>query len=206
MSFIVIEGLDGSGKSTASKLLASRFAEAHLPCIHTYEPTKRQIGQLIRSMLAGDTEPAYIESMAQLFAADRYEHIWKDIQPYIADNNIVCDRYYLSNMAYQSFDTQSLENVIYYNRSAIENTKPDITFFLNISPEECVKRINSRGQDKSIYETLEGLKQIYERYLIAIDRMKETDNIVFVGCDTATPQEIVDEMWVHILPMHTTVY
>ena len=198
MAFIVIEGLDGSGKSTASKLLAGRFAAAHLPCIHTYEPTRRQIGQLIRSMLAGDVEPVYTEAMAQLFAADRYEHIWRDIQPYIADNNIVCDRYYLSNMAYQSFDAKSLESVVYYNRHAIENTKPDITFFLNVSPEECVRRIESRGLDKSIYETLEGLNQIYERYLTAIERMKKTDNIVFVGNDTATEHDIVEEMWGHL--------
>jgi len=201
MQFIVIEGLDGSGKSTVTKLLAQRFADLDLPCHRTFEPTKNQVGTLIRSILSGESAPVSNDTMALLFVADRQEHVYNEILPVLmAGNYVVCDRYSLSNMAYQGLDDEYLERVVHYNHHAISYVRPDITFFINVTPAECIKRIEKRGGDKSIYETLEGLKSIYKRYMAAINRMKKTDHIVIVGNDTVTPQEIVAEIWTHIKP------
>jgi len=200
--FIVIEGLDGSGKSTAAKLLAERFSEQYLHCYRTYEPTNGSIGTLIRSILTGKEEAVTNETMALLFAADRYEHIWKlnGIRKILLDNYVICDRYYYSNMAYQGIDAKSLELVVQHNQSAMIDCKPDITFFINVSPEECMRRIQKRGENISIYENLKELEQIYERYMAAFERMKKTDNIIIVGSDTMSPNEIVDEMWNYLTP------
>jgi len=206
MQFIVIEGLDGSGKTTVTKLLAERFAAQHLPCYRTYEPTNNSIGTLIRSILAGQNEPVSNETMALLFAADRCEHIWNEIIPNKVNNYVVCDRYYLSNMAYQSSDDENLEDVVYYNQLAITNCRPDITFFINVTPDECMRRIEKRGDDKSIFETLPALEFRYKRYMAAIERMRKTDNIIIVGSDITTPEEIVQQMWEHIYKKSNSSY
>ena len=199
MEFIVIEGLDGSGKSTVTKRLAAHFAGHNLPCHHTFEPTNNKIGTFIRSILSGAQQTISSEAMALLFAADRKEHIANELLPKLEKGSVVSDRYYLSNMAYQGFDDVHLEKVIAYNQAAMETCKPHITFFLNVSPQECMRRVESRGEGKSIYETLANLEHIHQRYQAAIVRMKATDNIIFVGSDTATTEAIVDEMWGHIM-------
>lgn len=196
--FIVIEGLDGSGKTTVSKLLTSEFIKHGLNCHHTYEPTNGLIGTLLRSILVGKTPHVAMHTMALLFAADRYEHIWEEIIPRLEHGHIVCDRYYYSNMAYQSYDAKSLEFVMHHNNFAMEQCRPDITFFINVSPEECMRRIQKRNENRSIFETLESLQLIHTRYMDTINKMKETDNIIIVGSDTATPDEVVKEIWQHI--------
>ena len=197
--FIVIEGLDGSGKSTVTKLLAERFAAHDLPCYRTFEPTNGTVGSLIRSILSGKQERLTNAGMALLFAADRIEHIHNEIAPYLMHNYIVCDRYYYSNMAYQSFDDESIKLVVQYNKEAMKLCKPDITFFINVTPEECMKRIEKRGGNKSIYETLPELETRHTQFMAAIELMKETDNIIKVGSDTMSPEDIVNQMWEHIL-------
>ena len=193
--FIVVEGLDGIGKSTVTKLLAERFANYNQPCYRTYEPTRGPIGKLIRSILAGNEKPHSMGAMALLFSADRIEHIYNEIIPNLANNFVICDRYYYSNMAYQSFDDIGLESVVQHNNDAIKLCKPDIVFFMNVTPEECMKRIEKRGEEKSIYETLHELEISYRQYLAAIERMKTIDDIFFVGSNTMSAEETVDQIW-----------
>jgi len=198
MKFIVIEGLDGCGKSTVTKLLAERFALHGLPCHTTFEPTKNQIGELIRSILTGKITNIENESVALLFAADRYQHLKGEILPALEHSHVVCDRYYYSSMAYQGLDSDSLERVIAYNQAVMPIRKPDIVFFLNVSPRECIRRVAKRGEENSIFEALPELELRYDRYLAAIERMKKTDNIIIVGSDIAGAEDIAAEMWQYI--------
>jgi len=198
MKFIVIEGLDGCGKSTVTKLLAERFALQGVPCHTTFEPTKNQIGELIRSILTGEITNMENESVALLFAADRYQHLKSEILPALEHSHVVCDRYYYSSMAYQGLDSDSLERVIAYNQAVMPIRKPDIVFFLNVSPRECIRRVIKRGEENSIFEALPELELRYDRYLAAIQRMKKTDNIIIVGSDTASAEDISAEMWRYI--------
>ena len=198
MQFIVIEGLDGSGKSTITRLLADRFAMHNLPCHITFEPTKTPIGELIRSILSGDIKGIENDSIALLFAADRYQHLQSEILPALEHSYVICDRYYYSNMAYQGIDQCTLERVMTYNQYVMSIRKPDIVFFLNVTPDECIRRVVERGEKASIFEALPELKLRYKRYLAAMDRMKETDNIITVGSDKMSAEETVDQMWGHI--------
>ena len=195
--FIVIEGLDGSGKSTVTKLLAQRFAESNLPCHMTFEPTAGPMGKLLRDILSGEVKDIENEAFALLFAADRYQHLVKEMLPALVHSHVICDRYYYSSMAYQGIDTETLERVAAYNQAVMPIRKPDIVFFLNVSPQACVQRIASRGETANIYDSLQALTLSYQRFMATIDRMKTTDNIVFVGSDTATPEEVVEQMWTY---------
>ena len=197
--FIVIEGLDGSGKSTVTKLFAERFTANGLPVHVTFEPTKSNpIGQLIQSILSGQTRNIEPEAIALLFAADRYQHVKNEVLPALEHSNVICDRYYYSSMAYQGIDADNLERVAAYNQAVIAAHKPDIVFFLNVTPDECIHRIEERGEEISIFEKLPALELRYTRYMAVIERMKKTDNIIMVGSNSASAEEIVDQMWQHL--------
>ena len=196
--FIVIEGLDGSGKSTVTKLLTERFAADNLSCHLTVEPTKSPIGKLVRSILSGEIKDIENEAFALLFAADRYQHLKSEVLPALEHQHVICDRYYYSSMAYQGIDAESLERVVAYNQAVMPIRKPDIVFFLNVTPGECIRRITERGGEVSIYDSLPELKLRYERYMAAIERMKETDNIIIIGSDTDSAEEIVNKIWEYL--------
>jgi len=164
----------------------------------TVEPTKSPIGKLARAILSGEIKDIENESFALLFAADRYQHLKSEVLPALEHSHVVCDRYYYSSMAYQGIDTESLERVIAYNQAVMPIRKPDIVFFLNVTPSECIRRIAMRGGEASIYDVLPELELRYERYMAAIERMKETDNIVVVGSDAASAEDIVDQMWAYL--------
>ena len=75
--FLVIDGIDGSGKSTQTKLLAEYFTQHHIPCYLTTEPSSNDIGKLIRQYLKKTDAPAAVDAL--LFAADRVEHVSPDL-------------------------------------------------------------------------------------------------------------------------------
>jgi len=163
--FIVLEGIDGCGKSTQAKLLYNWLSKDH-DAILTKEPTGNRIGEFIREILSGriSVDP---KTLALLFTADRYEHLEKEILPALNSNKIVvCERYYFSTIAYQmaqGLDRGWIENL---NKFAL---KPDAALFIDVHPEIAVKRTKT-GE---IFETLEFLKEIYKNYsgfdLIRID-------------------------------------
>jgi len=152
----------------------------------------------VRSILSGEVKNIENEAFALLFAADRYQHLKSEVLPALEHSNVVCDRYYYSSMAYQGIDTESLERVVAYNQAVMPIRKPDIAFFLNVTPGECTRRIAMRGGEASIYDALPELELRYKRYMAAIERMKKTDNIIMIGSDTASAEEIVNQMWEYL--------
>ena len=196
--FIVIEGLDGSGKSTVTRLLAERFTTHNMSNYITFEPTKNPIGELMRSILSGKIKNIENEAIALLFAADRYQHLKSEILPALEHSHVICDRYYYSSMAYQGIDVETLERVIDYNQAVMPIRKPDIVFFINVTPDECFRRVKQRGEAISIFEELAELELRYARYLAAIERMKKTDNIVVVGSNADSPNSVVNQIWSYL--------
>ena len=101
---IVIEGLDGAGLSTQAALLAGYLRDKGEAVILTKEPTTSPIGNLIRSALKHEWKPSPLE-LQLLFAADRENHLEKEIEPALRENKIVIsDRYILSSLAFGSVD------------------------------------------------------------------------------------------------------
>ncbi len=166
---LVFEGIDGSGKSTQCKLLTQYFVSNQLPVHTTFEPTQNFIGSQIRNILTGKQEGHPI-TVANLFAADRYDHLThKDygMLSILEKQHIICDRYLLSSYAYQSLDAplEWIKEINKYNEALCW---PDAIFFIKISPEIALQRIQANREQIDLFETEEQLNKIYQNYETAI--------------------------------------
>ena len=179
--FIVFEGTDGSGKSTQMKLLKEELSRRGIPVYCTHEPTDSPIGSVLRAALTGKIE-ANEHSIALMFAADRVDHIQNAVygmeQKLKEGVTVLCDRYYLSSFAYNG-GFVPLEWVIELNRPAMERLRPDLTLFLDVSVEECMRRVQRRGEAER-YESCERQTLIRAKYFELFERFKETEHVVVI--------------------------
>jgi dTMP kinase len=163
---IVIEGLDGAGTTTQARRLADHLgAAAHL----TREPSDGPIGRLIREMLSGGHAiPGATVSQSTfglLFAADRLDHIQREVEPAIAAGKLVIsDRWYHSSLAYQGTgaDRDWITNL---NTRAL---RPELTLFLRVRPEVAAQRRVARGQTEELFEAIEMQRAVDAGYLATI--------------------------------------
>ncbi|MEX1368899.1 MAG: dTMP kinase [Nannocystaceae bacterium] len=148
--FIVLEGIDGSGTSTQSGALAATLRARGHEVVETCEPSERSIGRLTRARLARDAEPLDRRALALLFAADRLDHVAREIEPALAAGQVVLsDRYLMSSWVYQSLDCDP-QWVREINRFA---PWPDLTFVLDVSAAEAMRRVAGREGIEEIFET-----------------------------------------------------
>jgi dTMP kinase len=134
--FITFEGIEGSGKSTQSKLFFEYLKEAKIPAVLTLEPGGTELGKSIRKMLL-DSESVSAQTELLLFLADRSEHVNKMIKPALAEGTcVICDRFSHSTFAYQAggrkLDPAAIRLL---NKFATGGLEPDITFFIDIPVE-----------------------------------------------------------------------
>jgi len=158
-AFIVVEGLDGSGKTTQAKLLAAKL-EKNYGAVYTAEPSRGKIGMFIRNrILYGESRPP-IALEALLFAADRIDHIQNEVSPELEKGRLVIsDRYLYSSLAYQGSAGLSLDWIRAVNVHAL---KPDLALFVDVAPEVVLKRLKRK---KSVMEDLETQRKVREVYL-----------------------------------------
>ncbi len=177
-TFIVIEGIDGAGKSTQARLLAEWFKERGKEVVLTKEPTDTAFGKLIRRLVLtggreGIIDGARIshEAEALLFAADRAEHVEKLIKPSLKEGKIVIsDRYFYSSLAYQWARGLDLEWLIDLNRFAV---RPDLAILLDLPVKESMRRINRRSIKSEFDKIAELQKAVRENYLKLAERFPE---------------------------------
>ena len=190
--FIAIEGLDGSGGTTQSRLLTRWLEEKGHNVLLTKEPTDEPIGMLIRDILGDPRSPIQDQVLPYLFAADRKDHISRIIEPKLqAETFVVTDRYYHSSLAYQA-QAIGFDEVVAMNA---EFPAPDCTFFLYLAPEASFERVQLRGLPVDRFETLERLRSIATAYKIALDHCKNErmENIVWIDA-THSIEEIHGEI------------
>ena len=160
--FIVLEGLDGSGTTTQ----LARLVEA-VDGLATCEPSDGPIGRLIRQALAREA-PLSERVLPYLFAADRRDHLEREIEPAVAAGRvIVSDRYIGSSLAYQTLACP-LELVWGLNAAF---RAPGLTLYLHLPVDVCAARVEdraSRGGTRDIFETRERLAEIAGRYETAL--------------------------------------
>ncbi len=181
--FIAFEGLDGSGSSTQSRILAESLEKKGRASLMTKEPSSDSpIGRLIREVLQHKWT-ASAEGLQLLFSADRAEHLKNVIEPALNSGQIVItDRYLFSTLAYGGMNVN-----IDWLKILNQNFRlPDITFLLKLSPDECIKRIAGRGSDFELFEKKDKLTKIWGNYeaimedfpdIQIIDASKEIDEI-----------------------------
>ena len=193
--FIVFEGIDGAGKTTQVELLAKRLEAAGKKAHLTAEPTALPSGKELRRVLGGEIKKSACET-AVLFALDRIAHNI-DAEEGIgalleAGYDVICDRYYYSSLAYQGSSTD-YEWVKSLNLRCPEIRKPDLCIFLDLTPEQSLERI-TRGRDKlEIFENVETLTKVRERFFSTIVDLAD-DNIAVIDA-YRTPEEIAEDIW-----------
>ena len=160
--FIAIEGLDGSGQSTQTRLLKKWFISIGKSCIATKEPTNGLIGGLIRAQLMGEWR-SNPEALQLLFAADRAVHLEKEILPALdKGTNVITDRYLFSSIAYGMVDLDKEWLKQINSRFRL----PDITIYLNVSPEECLNRLKGSRTRLELFEREDYLKKVHKNYMV----------------------------------------
>ena len=161
-AFIVIEGLDGSGKSTQAKMLAAALRKEY-DVVCTVEPSRGAIGRFIRNRILFERVRPSASVEALLFAADRIDHVQREVAPALAEGRVVIsDRYLYSSLAYQGSAGLSLDWIQTIN---VHSLKPDLALFIDVSPEVVLGRLRRK---KSVMETLEiqqKVRSIYLRYV-----------------------------------------
>jgi len=167
--FIVIDGMDGAGKSVMVQLLHNHLYSKNKSnrILTTREPTNSTYGIEIRNMLADDKDPKKnAKKILELFIKDRTAHVEKTIKPFLnsgtgKDINIVlCDRYYYSTIAFQSAQGIKTSELIKMNEVY---PKPDIAFILDLKPETALKRMKNRKKEK--FEELKFMTKLREKFL-----------------------------------------
>jgi dTMP kinase len=157
--FIVVEGIDGTGKTTLARNIYHRLERKGFPAIFTFEPTDGPWGKKLRRSFSapGRLTP---EEELELFLKDRKEHVEKIIRPSLEQEKIVvCDRYYFSTMAYQGARGLDPEAIRKTNETFAP--MPDLVLLLELDPEAAIKRIKeSRGEVPDNFEQLAYLKKV----------------------------------------------
>ena len=158
--FICIEGLDASGKTTQSKLLVKTLLQKGFQAVYTTEPSHGKIGRLIRTHVLLGKNRLSVVLEALLFAADRVDHMEREILPALqAQKIVVSDRYLYSSLAYQGGAKLDLEWIAEINKWAM---KPDLVIYVDVLPEVVLKRLKRK---KSVMETLQNQQRVREIYL-----------------------------------------
>ena len=166
--FITFEGCEGSGKSTQLKLLSSYLEREKIPYIMTREPGGSPIAEDIRKIILDGKNTAMCdECEAMLYAASRIQHLREKVIPALEEGKLViCDRYVDSSLAYQGYARGlGQEYVADINKKALEIGTPDLTVFLDISPDKAFERKHGADEnDRMEKQGLEFHKRVYEGY------------------------------------------
>lgn len=197
--FIVFEGIDGSGKSTISKLLFEKLNKEMGKVYHTFEPTDSPIGSVIRNIL-NRRIVSDDKTIAALFLADRLDHIQNKqtgiLQFLEQGTHVICDRYYYSSYAYH-VPPLAMDWVIDANKICAEILRPDVVFFLDIPVNVSMERLNKSRAFKDIFETKEKISRVRANYMEAIAKEGEKDNVIIIDA-TRSIQEILADIWNHV--------
>ncbi len=182
---IVIEGIDGSGKSTQARRLLNKLRALGYEAVAFREPTRGKWGRAIKKMAkqAGSLTP---EEELDFFVKDRLENIRKNLRPSLAGKKaVILDRYYFSTIAYQGAKGISPARIRRVNEGFA--VKPDLVFILDIEPGRGMGRIRGRKKKDLLFEN--------ERYLARVRRIfGGFRGRMFVHLDAGLPKDELSEM------------
>lgn len=191
--FITLEGPDGSGKTTVSKIVFEQLTAEGYKVLLTREPGGIDISEQIRGIIL-DTKNVTMDARTEalLYAAARRQHLVEKVQPALDEGYIViCDRFVDSSLVYQGVGRKiGIDEVYQINLFAIGDIKPDATIFFDVPYEVGLARINNgeRVADRLDLETNDFHKDVYSGYMTIcdkfadrikkIDASKEIDDVV----------------------------
>ena len=190
--FITFEGCDGCGKSTQLKMLSEYLTENSVAHVFTREPGGGKISEAIREILLnGKNTEMTDECEALLYAAARMQHLADRVEPALAQGKlVVCDRYLDSSLAYQAYARGlGVDFIGRINAKALEKYPPDVTMFIDLTPEDAFKRKHGADENdrleqagmafhKRVYDGYKTLEKAYPERIVAVDG-KQTPQEIF---------------------------
>jgi dTMP kinase len=194
--FIAFEGLDGSGKSTHVRLLAEELKGQGLKIYTTAEPTSSRIGQIIKDIFKHKMEADH-RTIAALYAADRLDHITNKTDGILKKieegYTVITDRYYFSSYAYHGTH-MDINWVINANSLSADLLRPDLNIYIDVTPEESMKRLNKSRDAIQLYESIENLKKVKEKYFEAFQLLGGKEKISIID-GNRSEKEISNDIW-----------
>lgn len=173
--FITLEGPDGSGKTTVSKIVFDKLQAKGYKVLLTREPGGIDIAEQIRNIIL-DTKNVAMEARTEalLYAAARRQHLVEKVEPALkAGYIVICDRFVDSSLVYQGVGRGiGIDEVYQINLFAIGDIIPDATIFFDIPYEEGLARISkdNRVADRLDLETRDFHQKVYEGYMTICDK------------------------------------
>ncbi len=177
--FLVLDGIDGCGKSTQAKKLYNYLKKKKITSHLTTEPSKGELGQILRKYLQKEDNPATLDAL--LFAADRIDHCYHEILPLLHEKKIVIsDRYRDSSLIYQSIQGKE-EGITREWVQLINNfsLKPDLTVIIDLDPQIALSRkVAQNATTQAAMEKFEELtfQQQIRKGFAAINKQNSTND------------------------------
>lgn len=194
--FIVLEGPDGSGKTTQIGKIEAYLRERGADFISTREPGGVRVAEQIRSVILGVDNAMSGLTECLLYAAARREHLLQKVIPALeAGKIVICDRYVMSSLSYQGYGRDLGEAVLDINKRAISvdgfEYWPDMNIYLDVTPEVGLRRIHAKTDDREINrldleaedfhrEVCEGYRQLIQKYkeqFIKVDASQNEEDV-----------------------------
>lgn len=201
--FITLEGGEGAGKSTQTRLLSEKLHEAGIDHLTTREPGGTESAEAVRALLVrGEGERWLAESEALLMMTARFEHVKRVIEPALAAGKwVICDRFFDSTRIYQGVGRalgeawlQSLYRLLF------GNFQPERTFYLDLSPEAGIARTAARDNAETRFESLPlAFHQAVRSGFLAIAKA-ESARIITLDA-TQSPDMVAEQLWQHLRPL-----
>lgn len=199
--FVAVEGVDGSGTSTQSRLVAERLRRAGFEVYLSAEPTDGTVGRQIRRYLRGEEsfspDSADVDAhLAYLFAADRHEHLFRTpggIAGLLGPRAFaLTTRYLFSSLAYNARDREAFRLV---ERLNAQFPLPQVIVYLEVPPEVTESRLDGRHA-REYYETRENLQRVAATYDIVLEPLASR---VVRATSTGDPEALADRLASEIL-------
>ncbi|MBP3876579.1 MAG: dTMP kinase [Lachnospiraceae bacterium] len=195
-AFVVLEGIDGSGKGTQIRLLKQRIEAEGCPVCCAAEPNDSPFGAMIHQIMTGRIRTTN-DVIAALFVADRLDHIQNDtngLLKYLNSGiNVLEDRYYFSSYAYQSVDLP-MDWIMQANAPCEKLLRADMTLFIDVTPETAIGRIEQNRMSRELFEEKDRLARTRERYFEAFEKRRDTENVVIIDGEGEVG-EIAEKIW-----------
>ncbi len=207
--FIVLEGIDGSGTTSQGQRLVASLEAAGIRARFTCEPSAGPLGKQLRQLLSGGGDEASCawDTLALLFAADRLDHVARELRPALAAGiTVVCDRYDLSSLAYQlashqsaggAADAASAEATLAWLRALNQRAlRPELTVVLDVDPDVAEARRASRGAPPELFERRELQRRLASLYARA-EQLVPADRVLHVDAN-AELSAVAEQLWARV--------
>jgi dTMP kinase len=167
---IVIEGLEGAGKSTAVNTITELLNQNKIKTITTREPGGTAIGEVLRDLIKNPKYRDVLDDRSELLLlyTARIQLLEQVIKPALREGLwVIADRFELSTLAYQGGGRGLDQEMISHLSSfALNGFKPDLILYMDISPEEGMQRVKTRGAfDRIEQQSMDFFHRVHERYI-----------------------------------------